>query len=128
MMKIAERLRLYGRWWVARGWTSPRAWRAIAIGVAVLAVLLALFRQPLAERFWPESHIQRLLAEGRQALHEGRLSAADGSGAREYFEAVAALDPDRREVQDALVATGRAALEQARRQQAAGHVQAARTA
>ena len=54
MMKIAERLRLYGRWWVARGWTSPRAWRAIAIGVAVLAVLLALFRQPLAERFWPE--------------------------------------------------------------------------
>ncbi len=128
MMKIAERLRLYGRWWVARGWTSPRAWRAIAIGVAVLAVLLALFRQPLAERFWPESHIQRLLAEGRQALHEGRLSAADGSGAREYFEAVAALDPDRREVQDALVATGCAALEQARRQLAAGNVEAARNA
>lgn len=126
MTKAAERLRLYGRWWVARGWASPRAWRAIAIGVAALALVLALFRQPLAERFWPESRIQRLLAEGRQALREGRLSAADGSGARELFDTVAALDPDRREVQDALVATGRAALALARRQLAAGDVEAAR--
>ena len=126
MNTLAERLHLYARWWVARGWSSPRAWRAIAIGVAGLAVLLALFRQPLAERFWPESRIQHLLAEGWQALHDGRLSAADGSGARERFEAAAALDPDRRQVQDALVATGRAALEQARRHQAAGDAEAAR--
>ncbi len=122
------RLRLYLRWWVARGWNSPRAWRAIALGVAALALLLTLFRQPLAERFWPEPRIQQLLHEGRQALREGHLSAADGSGARERFEAAAALDPDRREVRDALVATGQAALAQARQQRAAGDHDAARAA
>ncbi|MGB3393035.1 MAG: hypothetical protein WA956_07975 [Stenotrophomonas sp.] len=125
MPRLAECLRLYARWWVARGWTSPRAWRAIAICVVALALLLAVFRQPLAERFWPESRIQQLLDEGGQALREGRLSVGDGSGARQHFEAAAALDPDRRDVQDALVATGRAALEQARRHLAAGEIKAA---
>jgi len=128
MNTLAERLRLYARWWVARGWSSPRAWRAIAIGVAGLALLLAVFRQPLAERFWPEPRIQQLLDEGHQALRDGRLSAADGSGARERFEAAAALDPDRRDVRDALVATGHAALARARRQVEAGDAEAAREA
>ncbi len=79
---FAGRLRLYGRWWVARGWDSPRAWRSIAIVVAVLALLLALFRQPLANLLWPETKIQQLLDDGQRALRQGRLTAADGSGAR----------------------------------------------
>jgi len=124
----AGRLHLYGRWWVARGWDSPRAWRSIAIGVAVLAVLLTLFRQPLANLLWPETRIQQLLDDGRRALRQGHLSAADGSGARELFEAAAALDPDRGDVRDALAATGRQALEQARQRLAAGDAPAAREA
>lgn len=125
---VGNRLRLYARWWVARGWNSPRAWRSIAVGVAVLALLLMLVRQPLADWLWPETKIQQLLDEGERALAEGRLSAPDGSGARERFQAAAALDPDRRDVQDALVRTGQAALAQARRHLAAGDYAAAKEA
>ncbi|MGX9719398.1 hypothetical protein [Stenotrophomonas acidaminiphila] len=125
---VVGRLRLYGRWWVARGWDSPRAWRSIAVGVAALALLLTLFRQPLGNLLWPETRIQQLLDDGQDALRQGRLTAADGSGARELFEAAAALDPDRGDVRDALAATGREALEQAQRQLAAGDVPAARAA
>lgn len=123
---FGDKLRLYGRWWVARGWNSPRAWRSIAIGVAALAVLLAVFRQPLGDWLWPETRIQQLLDDGRQALRQGRLSAADGSGARELFEAAAALDPDRVDVRNALAQTGQAALARARRQVADGDMAAAR--
>jgi len=117
---LGDKLRLYGRWWVARGWNSPRAWRWIAIGVLVLGALLALFRQPLADWLWPESRIQKLLAEGARALQEGRLSAADGSGAHELFEAAAALDPDRSDVQRALARTAQVALDRAHGALAAG--------
>ena len=117
---LGDRLRLYSRWWVARGWTSPRAWRSIGVGVLLLAIVLAIFRQPLADRLWPETRIQQLLDEGEHALRTGRLSADDGSGARELFQAAAALDPDRRDVRDALVRTGRTALNQARQRLAAG--------
>lgn len=122
------RAHLYARWWVARGWDSPRAWRSIAIGLVLLALLLTVFRQPLANLLWPETRIQRLLDDGHRALRQGHLSAADGSGARELFEAAAALDPDRGDARDALADTGRAALEQARRQLAAGDVPATRAA
>lgn len=123
----ADKLRLYSRWWVARGWNSPRAWRTIAIGVIALALVLTLIRKPLADWLWPETRIQQLMDEGRTALAQGRLSAEDGSGARELFTAAAALDPDRRDVQDALVKTGQAALARARAQLAAGDPAAART-
>ena len=122
---FGDKLRLYGRWWVARGWNSPRAWRSIAIGVAGLALVLALFRQPLADWLWPETKIQKLLDDGRSALREGRLSAADGHGARELFEAAAALDPDRSDIRNALAQTAQAALAQARRQLQAGDREAA---
>ena len=39
---FGDKLRLYGRWWVARGWNSPRAWRAIGIGVLLLSIVLAI--------------------------------------------------------------------------------------
>lgn len=126
--KVGDKLRLYGRWWVARGWSSPRAWRSIALGVGLLAVVLMIVRQPLADWLWPETKIQQLLDEGERALREGRLSEADGSGARERFEAAAALDPDRRNIQDALVRTGQAALQQARRHLAAGDYAGAKSA
>lgn len=125
---LGERLRLYLRWWVARGWNSPRAWRWIALGVALLAVVLAIFRQPLADTFWPETKVQQLLDDGRKALQEGRLSAQDGSGARELFEAAAALDPDRSDAQQALALTGQTALNQARAYLAAGDYPAATAA
>jgi tetratricopeptide (TPR) repeat protein len=105
--------RLYGRWWVTHGWTSVRVWRRIVIGVVCLALVLVLVRKPVGDWLWPESRIQQLLEQGHRALSQGRLSAQP-DGARELFLAAAALDPDRRDVQAALVSTGQAALQAAR--------------
>lgn len=97
-----------------------RHWRAIAAGVALLLVALLVLRQPLAELMWPQNPAQEALAEADAALQRGHLSAADGSGARELYEAALAMDPDRPEAGQGLVNVAGAALEQARRETAAG--------
>ena len=112
--KAWNSVRLYGRWWLGPGWRSRRAWRRIVLGVIALAIVLTIVRKPLAEWWWPESRIQQLLDQGNLALAQGHLSAADGSGARERFEAAAALDRDRNDVNLALARTGAAALARAR--------------
>lgn len=91
-----------------------RRWTLAVLGVLLLLGIAAALRQPLADRFWPEPRIQQLLDEGGKALREGRLEAADGSGAREKFEAAQALDSDRGEARAGLLQVGAAALQQAR--------------
>ncbi|WP_052338456.1 hypothetical protein [Luteimonas huabeiensis] len=85
---------------------------ALAAGGCLLLALLVL-RQPLADRFWPETRAQALREQAATALAEGRLTAADGSGARELFEAALAMDPDRNEAREGLAQVARAALAQA---------------
>ncbi|MDR2871788.1 MAG: hypothetical protein LBV45_04575 [Xanthomonadaceae bacterium] len=87
---------------------------AVLLVGALLFLSGAIFRQPLAEWLWPETRIQRLLDEGEQALQQGHLSGADGSGARQKFEAAQALDSDRIEARKGLARVGQAALVQAR--------------
>ena len=95
-------------------WRLPaRAWRWIGAGVFVGLVVLIVFRASLAAWLWPASPIDQLLAEGVQALEEGRLDRADGSGARQRFEAALALDGDRAQAREGLAAVGAAALSQA---------------
>lgn len=94
-------------------------WGAFA-GVGLVTIALMVFRQPLADRLWPETRAQQLRADARQALAEGRLTAADGSGARELYEAVLALEPDRLEARAGLADVGRQALVQARMAMDAG--------
>jgi tetratricopeptide (TPR) repeat protein len=84
-------------WWVATGC------------VLALVALLAM-RQPLSERLWPQTRTQGLLDQADRALAEGRLSAADGSGARELYEAALAQDPDRAEARAGLARVAGAAL------------------
>ena len=60
------------------------------------------------------AQIEQLLAEGDRALAAGRLSDADGSGARERYQAALALDGDRPQARQGLANTGAAALQQAR--------------
>jgi len=57
---------------------------------------------------------QSLMQQAQDALARGHLSAPDGSGARELYEAALAMDPDRPEARRGLVQVGMAALERAR--------------
>jgi tetratricopeptide (TPR) repeat protein len=94
--------------------------------IAILVVSLALLRQPLADRLWPQARVDALLAEGEAALAAGRLDQADGQGARQKFEAAQALDSDRGEGRAGLARVGLAALERARASIGAGRPAEAR--
>ncbi|MFT4257471.1 MAG: hypothetical protein QM599_11000 [Pseudoxanthomonas sp.] len=96
------------------GWRDRRVWRRALVGVLALALLLVALRQPLAQWLWPDTRVQRLLDAGDAALQAGRLSAADGSGARQSYEAAQALDGDRNEARAGLTRVANAALGQAR--------------
>ena len=102
---------------------APRPGRAGAwrrrwpwlLGAALAAlVLLVAVRKPLADYLWPQTRAQALRAQAEQALARGHLTAADGSGARELYEAALAMDPDRDEARVGLARVAEAALAQAR--------------
>ncbi|HIE4565204.1 TPA: hypothetical protein ACXNIY_003312 [Stenotrophomonas maltophilia] len=109
-----DRVRREGRWWWLQARHARRVWRWALVAALAVFVLLVLLRKPLADWFWDEPQIEQLLAEGDRALAAGRLSAADGSGARERYQAVLALDGDRPQARQGLARTGAAALQQAR--------------
>lgn len=89
-------------------------WRWIAAVALFAAGLLMVLRQPLADWLWPQTRAERLRAQAARALAEGRLTAPDGSGARELYSAALALDPDRSDARAGLDRVGQAALAQAR--------------
>ena len=88
----------------------PAWWWGGAAFVLLLLLALLVLRQPLADRLWPETRAQQLRLDAAQALVEGRLTAPDGSGARELYEAAQALEPDRLEAREGLAKVGEAAL------------------
>lgn len=89
-------------------------WRWILAALALVAALLLVLRQPLSDRLWPQTRAERLRAQAAQALAEGRLTASDGSGARELYSAALALDPDRVDARAGLDRVGQAALAKTR--------------
>lgn len=109
-----DRVRREGRWWWLQARHARRVWRWALVAALAVFVLLVLLRGPLADWFWDEPQIEQLLAEGDRALAAGRLSEADGSGARERYQAALALDGDRLQARQGLARTGAAALQQAR--------------
>lgn len=102
-------------------------WALVGVGLLLLLVLLVL-RRPLADRVWPEARAQALREQAALALAHGRLSAADGSGARELYEAALAIDPDHNDAQIGLMRVAQAALVQARSAIAADRYADAHTA
>lgn len=88
------------------------AWLALPLGL--LLVLGLLFRGAIGDALWPAQRAQELRVQAQAALDAGRLSKADGSGARELFEAALALQPDQIEARDGLKRVAEAALQQAR--------------
>ncbi|MCY7313241.1 MAG: hypothetical protein LH491_06340 [Pseudoxanthomonas sp.] len=105
-----------------------RAWPWALLVAAVLVLGVILLRAPLANLLWPETRVQRMLDDAETALRAGQLSAADGSGARQRFEAAQALDSDRIEARQGLVRVAAAALAQAGKHIEAGQQEQARAA
>lgn len=106
-----QRVRREGRWWWLQARHTRRIWRWALLAAGVLFLALILLRRPLADWFWDEPQIEQLIEQGDRALASGRLSAADGTGAREYFQAALALDNDRSPAREGLARTGMAALQ-----------------
>ena len=109
-------------------WRDRRYWRWVAAIVLLLAVAVVAFRQPLADLMWPDMRVQRLLDDAETALKQGRLTAADGTGARQRFEAALALDSDRGEARAGLSRVAEAALAHSRAHLRANRFDAARQA
>ncbi|MEQ8034127.1 hypothetical protein [Xanthomonas sp. WHRI 6106] len=115
----------------SRLWAPLRSralWRVVLALSACLLLSVIVLRKPLADWLWPDTRIQQLLQRGDAALLRGRLSAADGTGARELFNAALALDSDRTEARTGLARTGAAAVVQARAAIAAGDAPGAQRA
>jgi hypothetical protein len=90
-------------------------WRwALAVAVIALVALMFALRGPIAERLWPVAEAEALRLQAETALQQGRLSADDGSGARELYAAAMAIDPDRAELRSGLSRVAQAAVQQAR--------------
>lgn len=87
---------------------------AMAVSIVALMILGWLLRGPIAERLWPVAEAEALRLQAESALQQGRLSAADSSGARELYEAAVAIDPDRAELRSGLARVAQAAVQQAR--------------
>lgn len=101
-------------------WRDRVVWRWALLALLLAGMAAAVFRQPLADWLWPDTRIQQLLDRGQAALEAGRLSADDGTGARQLYEAALALDGDRGQARQGLALTGQAALARARAELAAG--------
>ena len=86
-------------------------WPWLVAGIALLlAVVFALTaRGPWSEHLWPEAEAETLRRQADAALARGHLTAADGSGARELYEAAMAMDPDRAESRAGLARVAAAA-------------------
>ena len=114
--------------WQAAPPAMRRASRVLAAALLLALLVGMLFRGAIGEWLWPAQHAQELRMRAEAALDAGRLSAADGSGARELFEAALALQPDQVEARAGLARVAVAALAQARAHADAGRIARARIA
>jgi len=116
-----------------RQWRAlPQRWRQLLLVLAasVLLALLAalLLHNALGRWLWPDPRYDALRQRAELALQAGKLSAADGSGARELFEAALALQPDQLEAREGLERVAKAAMARADAQIRAGHAAQAQAA
>ena len=113
-VRVRDPLRLRFLDWVRR-WPPALRRRAEIGAVAVLGlvVLIVAFRQPMSDRLYPEAQYQQTLDGAARALQAGKLTAPDGTGARELYAAALAMDPDRDEARAGLQRVGEVALAKA---------------
>lgn len=102
--------------------------------LAIIAVAGGLWlNQNRLRGMVPRTDFNTVLAQAQQALQDGRLDGQDGTSARELFQAAAALEPDNdrardglRQVGQAMLAQGDAALQAGQLAQAAQQAAVAR--
>ncbi|MGV8944513.1 hypothetical protein [Thermomonas sp.] len=82
----------------------------------VVFLLSIVFRAGISAWLWPDSRSEELQGQAVAALQAGRLTAPDGSGARELFEAALALKPDQVQAREGLARVALMALERAGRE------------
>jgi tetratricopeptide (TPR) repeat protein len=104
----------------------PWPWLLLAAGVLAALLMLGLWREQIGQRLVPDSAINLQIEQAQLALARGELSKADGSGAREQFQAVLARDPDHLAARAGLAQVRDAALQQARAALSAGDLAQAR--
>jgi len=105
---LTRRLRKW--WWLLPGVLTMAAW---------------LWLRTDTEAAAPQTRAQSLLQQAAEALAHGHLSAPDGSGARELYEAAQAIDPDLPQARRGRVEVGLAALARARAELVQGDIPAA---
>lgn len=113
----------------ARWERMGRKQRTVVVACAVVVLLLvalAAMRHRIGNWLWPDSKATELRVRAEQALRAGRISSADGTGARELYEAALAIQPDQLEAQAGLGRVALAALAQAERAAVAGRFDEAR--
>lgn len=96
--------------------------------LALVVVLVTGARVLVVDRIWPETRVQALLDEAAAASAAGRLSAPEGDGARQLYEAALALDPDDLRAREGLSDVARRAVAQAASAAEAGRIDEARVA
>ncbi|MEO7250996.1 MAG: hypothetical protein ABIW30_00125, partial [Arenimonas sp.] len=72
-----------------------------------------VWRGAISERLVPDAQLNQQLVRAQAALARGKLSAADGTGAREVFESVLAADPDQMNARQGLIDVRNAAIARA---------------
>ena len=101
------------------GWADWRRYslrqRMLFGGLVLLVFSLVLWRGAISQRLVPDAQLNRQLVRAQAALAHGKLSAADGSGARELFESVLAADPDQMNARKGLIDVRNAAIVRAQR-------------
>ncbi len=102
--------------WLAQ----PAMLRHVLTGICALLLAMFLvsivFRGSISTWLWPDSRSEELQLQANVALQAGRLTAEDGSGARELFEAALALKPDQVQAREGLARVALKALERAGRE------------
>lgn len=103
-----------------------RALTGVFAGLLLALIAAVLFRSSISTWLWPESRSEELRMQATVALKAGRLTALDGNGARELFEAALALQPDQLQARAGLEEVALAALARAEREVGEGRYPAAR--
>ncbi|MFS8137005.1 MAG: hypothetical protein ACMG50_02645 [Thermomonas sp.] len=92
----------------------PRRVLTGLLSLLLLAFVLSVsFRGSISTWLWPDSRSEELQLQANAALKAGQLTQADGSGARELFEAALAVKPDQVQAREGLARVAQAALERA---------------